>query len=120
MSDQKRDPRKLDKFQILIENRQNKGVEPPNFSPEIRCDQTVFNFGKGGTSEALLPNAATPIFATHISHNAQNYHLAIAGSGNATQPRDPIKAGIPIAFNDTNKGEKVDISRWTITASPQF
>lgn len=111
------DSRKLDKFQILIENRQNKGVDPPNFSPQIRCDNTLFNFGKEGTQEPLLPDAKLPVLATHISHNAQNYRLAIASSGNAPSP-DPIKAGQPIPLS--NNGEKVDISRWTITASPQF
>lgn len=111
------DSRKLDKFQILIENRQNKGVDPPNFSPQIRCDNTLFNFGKEGTQEPLLPDAKLPVLATHISHNAQNYRLAIASSGNAPSP-DPIKAGQPIRLS--NNGEKVDISRWTITASPQF
>lgn len=113
------DSRKLDNFKVFVENRQNKGVKPPNWSPFIRCDQTLFNFGKNGTQEALIPTANPPLFATHISHDAQNYHLSIGPEQNGTGP-DAIKPGQPIPLNKLKPGEEIDITRWTIMANPQF
>ncbi|KAF2498639.1 hypothetical protein BU16DRAFT_524728 [Lophium mytilinum] len=117
MSQQQANPKKVDSIRILIENRQNAGTEPATFSPDIRTDGTLFNFGSGFSQPPLLPNATKPIFATHISHNNSNYILSIATSGNATAPPSAIEAGVPVALNG---GQKVDIQQWTIMPNPKF
>ena len=114
MADQK-NPKQVDSFKILIENRQNQGSQPPNFSPDLRTGP-LFNFGSGFSEAALLPNATKPIFATHISHNNSNYILSLATSGNAPAP-SAIEAGQPVALN---QGQRVDIAQWTIMANPKF
>jgi hypothetical protein len=110
------DSRQVDSFRILIENRQNKGTERPNFSPDLRTGP-LFNFGSGFSEKALLPDVGKPIWATHISHNNSNYILSLGPSaGNAGA--GPIEGnGTPVALNG---GQKVDIAEWTIMANPKF
>jgi hypothetical protein len=111
-----RNPKQVDSLRILLENRQNKGVDPPNFSPDLPCNNTLFNFGSGFSEKALLPNASKPIWVTHISHNNSNYVVSLASSGNAPAP-PAVEAGTPVALNN---GEKVDVQQWTIMANPKF
>lgn len=115
---------KVPQFQILLENRQNGGAEPPNFSPTIKtggnnASGPLYNFGSGFSEQALLPNASKPIYITHISHNQQGYQLFLAQSAGS----GPIATG-PIEGNGTpyalNNGQKVDVSQCTICANGKF
>jgi hypothetical protein len=116
MSEQ-RNPKQVDSLRVLIENRKNGGSEPPSFSPDLPANKTLFNFGKGFSEKALLPNATQPIWATHISQTNQNYVLSVATSGNVPGPFSIEGTGTPVALNN---GDKVDIQRWTIIANPKF
>ena len=113
---------KVDSFKVLIENRQNAGVDPPNFSPVIKTGGQVsygplYNFGKGFSEQALLPDASKPIWATHISHNQTGYLLSLAPSA-GNDGIGPIEAGTaPVAFKN---GQKVDIAQFTICANGKF
>ncbi|KAF3035724.1 hypothetical protein E8E11_002151 [Didymella keratinophila] len=117
------DSRKVDSIRILLENRKNSGgsaAEPANFSPDVRTDVGLYNFGSGFSEKALLPDAPKPLYATHISHNNQNYSLSLAQSGNAPNAKgiDSIRGDGKLV--ELNGGEKVDIQRWTICANPRF
>jgi hypothetical protein len=109
-------PKQVNSLRVLIENRKNAGSEPPNFSPDLPANNTLFNFGRGFSEKALLPNATQPIWATHISQTNQNYVLSVATS-NGTGPFSIEGTGTPVALSN---GEKVDIQRWTIIANPKF